>query len=113
MKAYQWYFFILKGLILLQLVLTGAGFTVKENPFFLVVDTVFKVSLGLFLGFFFWPYPPKGMNWEDGLIISIGGFLILTQIEFGPIVKLYETRDQLIIHTAGAAVKTNENTLKE
>lgn len=105
MKAYQWYFFILKGLILLQLVLTGAGFTVKESPFFLMVDTVFKTSLGLFLGFFFWPYPPKGMNWEDGLIVSIGGFLILTQIEFGPIVKLYETRDTLILHTAKAAVK--------
>ncbi len=105
MKGYQWYFFILKGLILLQLVLTGAGFTVKENPFFLVVDTVFKVSLGLFLGFFFWPYPPKGMNWEDGLIISIGGFLILTQIEFGPIVKLYETRDIIIQTTAASAVK--------
>ena len=105
MKGYQWYFFILKGLILLQLVLTAAGFQVKESPFFLVVDTVFKVSLGLFLGFFFWPYPPKGMNWEDGLIISIGGFLILTQIEFGPIVKLYETRDKVITQTVTGAVK--------
>lgn len=105
MKAYQWYFFVLKGLILLQLVLTAAGFTVKENPFFLFVDTVFKTSLGLFLGFFFWPYPPKGMNWEDGLIISIGGFLILTQIEFQPIVKLYETRDTLVKQTASVAVK--------
>lgn len=105
MKAYQWYFFILKGLILLQLFLTGAGFRVKDNSFFLIVDTVFKVSLGLFLGFFFWPYPPKGMNWEDGLIISIGGFLILTQIEFQPIVKLYETRDKVITQTVGAAVK--------
>ncbi len=109
MKAYQWYFFVLKGLILLQLALTGAGFTVKENPFFLVVDTVFKVSLGLFLGFFFWPYPPKGMNWEDGLIISIGGFLILTQIEFGPIVKLYETRDKVVIHTAATAADAVKN----
>ena len=105
MRGYQWYFFILKGLILSQLALTAAGFQVKESPFFLVVDTVFKISLGLFLGFFFWPFPPKGMNWEDGLIISIGGFLILTQIEFGPIVKLYETRDKLITHTVSTAVK--------
>ena len=45
------------------------------------------------------------MGWEDGLIISIGGFLILTQIEFGPIVKLYETRDKLITHTVATAVK--------
>ena len=105
MRPYQIYFFVLKGLILLQLVLTAAGFTIKDNSFFLIVDTVFKVSLGLFLGFFFWPYPPKGMNWEDGLIISIGGFLILTQIEFKPIVQLYETRDKVITQTVSSAVK--------
>jgi hypothetical protein len=109
MKGYQWYFFILKALILLQLGLTAAGFQVKDSPFFLLVDTVFKTSLGLFLGFFFWPYPPKGMNWEDGLIISIGGFLILTQIEFQPIVKLYETRDKLVTHTVGAAAVAVKN----
>ena len=108
MKGYQWYFFILKALILLQLFLTAAGFQVKESPFFLIVDTIFKVSLGLFLGFLFWPYPPKGMNWEDGLIISIGGFLILTQIEFQPIVKLYETRDKLVHQTVGAVAVKNE-----
>ena len=105
MRGYQWYFFILKALILLQLGLTAAGFQVKDSPFFLVVDTVFKVSLGLFLGFFFWPFPPKGMNWEDGLIISIGGFLILTEIEFGPIKHLYETRDKVITQTVAGAVK--------
>lgn len=105
MKGYQVYFFLLKALILLQLGLTAAGFQVKDSPFFLLVDTVFKTSLGLFLGFFFWPYPPKGMNWEDGLIISIGGFLILTQIEFGPIVKLYETRDKVLTETVSVAVK--------
>lgn len=108
MRIYQWYFFILKALILLQLVLTAAGFQVKDSPFFLVVDTVFKTSLGLFLGFFFWPYPPKGMNWEDGLIISIGGFLILTQIEFQPIVKLYETRDKAITQTVSTVAVKNE-----
>jgi hypothetical protein len=103
MKLYQWYFFLLKGLILLQLVLVSAGFRVDESPFFAIVDSVFKISLGLFLGFFFWPYPPKGMNWEDGLIVSIGGFLILTEIEFEPIVKLYEHRDDLIRYIVGSA----------
>ena len=105
MPAYQWYFFVLKGLILLQLVLTAAGFTVKDSPFFTVADTLFKVSLGLFLGFFFWPYPPKGMNWEDGLIVSIGGFLILTEIEFGPVKALYEQRDAIITKVVSFAVK--------
>ena len=109
MRNYQWYFFILKALILLQLGLTAAGFKVKDSPVFVVVDTVFKISLGLFLGFFFWPYPPKGMNWEDGLIISIGGFLILTEIEFEPIVQLYKTRDTIITQTVGAATGAAKN----
>jgi hypothetical protein len=109
MRVYQWYFFILKGLILLQLVLTAANFRVHESPFFAIVDTVFKISLGLFLGFFFWPYPPKGMNWEDGLIISIGGFLILTEIEFQPIVKLYENRDNLVKYVVGGAASAVKN----
>ena len=105
MRNYQWYFFILKALIILQLVLTAAGFRVKDSQFFTIVDTLFKISLGLFLGFFFWPYPPKGMDWEDGLIISVGGFLILTEIEFGPVTALYSQRDTIINVAVGSAVK--------
>jgi hypothetical protein len=95
MKGYQWYFFVLKTLVLLQLVFTALNFRVKDSPVFAVVDTLFKISLGLFLGIYFWLFTPKGLDWEDGIIISIGGFLILTEIEFEPVVKLYETRDEL------------------
>ena len=109
MRLYQLYFFVLKGLILLQLVLSAANFRVKDSPLFAIVDSIFKLSLGLFLGFFFWPYPPKGMNWEDGLIVSIGGFLILLQIEFGPVVQLYEHRDDLITYVVGGAASAVKN----
>jgi len=104
MKGYQWYFFILKTAVLLQLVFTALNFRVKDSPVFAVIDTVFKTSLGLFLGIYFWLFTPKGLDWEDGIIISIGGFLILTEIEFEPIVKLYETRDEAV-KQIGATVK--------
>jgi hypothetical protein len=104
MKGYQWYFFILKTAVLLQLVFTALNFRVKDSPVFAIVDTVFKTSLGLFLGIYFWLFTPKGLDWEDGIIISIGGFLILTEIEFEPVVKLYETRDALV-KEIGAMVK--------
>jgi hypothetical protein len=104
MKGYQWYFFILKTAVLLQLVFTALNFRVKDSPVFAVVDTVFKTSLGLFLGIYFWLFTPKGLDWEDGIIISIGGFLILTEIEFEPVVKLYETRDA-VARQIGATVK--------
>ena len=96
MRGYQWYFFILKSAILLQLVFTALNFRVKDSPLFAVVDTVFKISLGLFLTIYFWLFTPKGLDWEDGIIISIGGVLILTEIEFGPVVKIYDTRDDIV-----------------
>jgi hypothetical protein len=96
MKLYQVYFFFLKAIVLLQVILTAADFKVKDSPLFAIVDTIFKISLGLFLGIYFWLFTPKGLDWEDGFIVSIGGFLILTEIEFEPLIKLYDSRDTLL-----------------
>jgi hypothetical protein len=93
MKAYQIYFFFLKTVVSAQVVLTATGYTVNDSGLFAVVDTVFKVSLGLFIGIYFWLFRPKGIEWEDGIIISFGGFLILTDIQFEPLIKLYNLRD--------------------
>lgn len=95
MKWYQTYFFFLKFVVLAQIVLLALGFKVAESPMFAVVDTAFKTSLGLFLGIYFWLFRPKGIDWEDGIILSIGGFLILAAIEFGPLIQLYKTRDEI------------------
>lgn len=96
MKGYQIYFFFLKIVVFAQIVLLSLGYKVAESPVFAIVDAIFKVSLGLFLGIYFWLFTPKGLDWEDGIIISIGGFLILTDIEFEPLIHLYKTRDEVI-----------------
>ena len=96
MQFYQIYFFFLKVVVLAQVVLMALGFEVAKSPMFAIVDAVFKISLGLFLGIYFWLFRPKGINWEDGLIISIGGFLILTEIRFEPLLKIYDERDKII-----------------
>jgi hypothetical protein len=94
MKAYQIYFFVLKIIVFAQIVLLALGYKVAESPMFAVVDTIFKISLGLFLGIYFWLFRPKGIDWEDGIIVSIGGFLILSDIHFEPLMKLYSLRDE-------------------
>ena len=102
MKLYQTYFFFLKFVVVAQIVLLALGFKVAESPMFAIVDTVFKTSLGLFLGIYFWLFRPKGIDWEDGIILSIGGFLILAAIEFGPLIQLYKVRDEAVttvVHT--------------
>ena len=96
MQYYQIYFFFLKIVVFAQIVLTALGFEVAKSPVFAVVDTLFKTSLGLFLGIYFWLFRPKGLNWEDGIIVSIGGFLILTEIEFAPLLAIYDWRDDTI-----------------
>lgn len=96
MKAYQAYFFFLKFVVLAQIILLALGFKVAESPLFAVVDTVFKTSLGIFVGIYFWLFRPKSLDWEDGIILSICGFLILTEIHFAPLVQLYKTRDESI-----------------
>jgi hypothetical protein len=96
MQFYQIYFFFLKIVVLAQVVLTALGFEVAKSPMFAIVDTVFKISLGLFLGIYFWLFRPKGINWEDGLIISVGGFLILTEIRFKPLLEIYDARDKVL-----------------
>jgi hypothetical protein len=104
MKWYQIYFFFLKTIVLAQIVMLALGFKVAESPVFAVVDAVFKISLGLFVGIYFWLFTPKGLDWEDGIIVSIGGFLILMEIEFEPLIRLYKLRDQAVVtasHTVG------------
>ena len=96
MKAYQIYFLILKVIVFAQVVFLALGFDAATSPLFAFVDMVFKISLGLFLGIYFWLYTPKGIDWEDGLIISIGGFLILADVHFEPLIKLYEIRDKTL-----------------
>ena len=93
MQLYQLYFLVLKTVVLAQVTLLTLGYKVVESPLFAVVDTVFKVSLGLFLGIYFWLFRPKGITFEDGIIISVGGFLILTEVEFAPLMALYAVRD--------------------
>jgi hypothetical protein len=93
MHLYQVYFLVLKTVVLAQVTLLTLGYKVAESPMFAIVDTVFKVSLGLFLGIYFWLFRPKGINFEDGIIISVGGFLILTEVEFAPLMALYTVRE--------------------
>jgi hypothetical protein len=96
MRWYQIYFAVLKLIVFAQIALVFLGFQVEDSPLFAFVDMLFKLSLGLFLGIYFWLFTPKGIDWEDGFIISIGGFLILADIKFTPLLQFYELREKTV-----------------
>jgi hypothetical protein len=109
MRWYQIYFAVLKLIVFAQVVLTVLGYHVKDSPLFAFVDMLFKLSLGLFLGIYFWLFTPKGIDWEDGFIISIGGFLILADIHFTPLLEFYDLREKTMAKLVSLkdAVKTD------
>ena len=96
MKYYHIYFFFLKTIVFAQVVFRLLGFEVANSPLFAIVDMIFKISLGLFMGIYFWLFTPKGIDWEDGFILSLGGFIILSDINFTPVVQFYELRDKTL-----------------
>lgn len=108
MKWYHIYFLTLKAIVLLHVVLSILGHKkLADMHIFLYADTLLKVTLGLFLAFFFWPSPPKTISWDDGLLVSIGGVLLLIEIKFGPIVKLYSLQKDAIGYL-GSPLKKEE-----
>jgi cell division protein FtsW (lipid II flippase) len=93
MKLYQLYFSLLNFLILGRIVISAAGLEIAKSPFFEFLDLLFKVSLGLFLTIYFVFFPPKGFDPKDAFIISLGGLLLLAEIRFVPLLKLYDMRE--------------------
>jgi len=102
MKLYQLYFLVLKFIVVAHIALVSLGFTIADSPLFTLIDSVFKVSIGLFLMVYFWFFRPKGLDWEDSAIISVAGLVILMEIKFAPILHAFQVQDQLL-----KAVKTN------
>lgn len=96
MKLYQLYFSLLNFLVLGRVVISAAGLEIAKHPLFDFLDVLFKVSLGLFLAIYFVFFPPKGFDSKDAIIISLGGLLLLAEIRFVPLVKLYDLRFSLL-----------------
>ena len=93
MKLYQIYFSLLNVLVLGRVAISAAELEFANHPMFEFLDILFKVSLGVFLAVYFVFFPPKGFDPKDAMIISLGGLLLLAEIRFVPLVKLYETRE--------------------
>lgn len=102
MKLYQLYFLALKIIVMSRVVLVSWDISLGKSQIFKIIDSIFKVSLGVFLMVYFGLFRPKGLEVEDSVIISLAGLVILTEIEFGPLLRAFEVQDQVL-----KAVKTN------
>ena len=88
MKAYQIYFIILKILIIAQIAAIYFKKHTEDSDIFIISDTVFKISAGIFLISFFLIHNFPGLEFEDTLILRFAGVIILFDIDYSGLVNV-------------------------
>jgi len=86
MKLYHIFFFLFKIIVGIHLTLVFFKIVPGDDIWFLINESFFKLCIGSFLGFYFLFSNETGFNYEDRVLISIAGFVILYDIDYR---KLY------------------------
>ena len=82
MELYHIFFFILKIIVGIHITLVLLKLVPSDDIFYLINESIFKFCIGCFLGFYFLFSTKTGLIFEDRLLISIAGFVILYDIQY-------------------------------
>lgn len=88
MKAYQYFFVIIRMLVILQTVLVLSGKFTTHPHFKLIIDTLVKLGIGAFLFFFFLLNEIPGLDPWDSFIIRFAGVVLMLNIDFRALLDL-------------------------
>ena len=88
MKHYQIYFLILKAIVVLQTFLVFIKKQTEDSTIYVLTDTVFKISIALYLFLFFSINSFPGLEYEDTLLLRFAGVILLYDINFDGILKV-------------------------
>jgi hypothetical protein len=103
MKAYHIYFLILKAVIVIQFTLLITNKEIIELKGYMITEIIFKTSLSIFLLIFLYFNPLKDVAFEDKIIISFAGGLLLYDAwfnDFPQLLKEYGIKNVMTnIHT--------------
>jgi len=78
----MYYFIVLKILISIGILLIIFGKVKSDGPIYTILDTVFKVSLGIYIILFFGYNKVPGVNPHDRLLLIVSGFVLLITINY-------------------------------
>ena len=90
MKIYHYYFIFLKVFVVAQFIVIVLKGEQRKSLTYLISEFIFKISIGLFLIFYFWIHRLPDMEYEDRLIISFGGGLLVFDAVFNTIPVVFE-----------------------
>ena len=87
MKAKYIYFIVLKVVFILQCLLILLKKQTTDSSIYILTDTVFKLSLAIYIWIFLWFYEGTDISIEDKMILSFSAALIIYDIDYNNIVK--------------------------
>jgi len=88
MKYYQYFFVILRILVILQTILVLSGKFTTEPHTKLVIDSLVKLGIGSFLFFFFMLNEIPGIDPWDTFIIRFAGVVFMLSIDFAGLLDI-------------------------
>jgi hypothetical protein len=88
MQHYHVYFYILKFLILLLVALMSLKIIPVNGKLFTLIDTIFKISVGLFIIIFFSRGNCVSLDKHDRIIIILSGFILIMLIDYIKVINI-------------------------
>lgn len=96
MKAYHIYFYLLKLIILILVALISLKIIPTRNNFFIIIDSIFKLSLGLFIIIFFSTTNIDKLLKEDRILIVLSGFILILLIDYISLINLFYNKLKIL-----------------
>jgi hypothetical protein len=88
MKAYHLYFIILRFIVLIQIILVFLKKHTKDSDIYIISDTIFKLSIALYLFIFFMIHSFPGLELGDVIILRFSGLVLLFDIDFTGLLRV-------------------------
>lgn len=88
MENYHIYFYGLKLLILTLIALMSLKIITVKTKIFILIDTLFKLSLGLFIIIFFLKNNNIKINEHDRILIILSGFILILLIDYIEVINV-------------------------
>jgi hypothetical protein len=88
MKNYHIYFYLLKLFILTIIALISLKIITVKTKIFILIDSLFKLSLGLFIIIFFLNNQNIKIDNNDRILIILSGFILILLIDYIEVINI-------------------------
>ena len=109
MKNYHIFFLVLKAAIVIQFVLIFANKQRVDSTIYILTEVLFKTSIGLFIEYFLFHNQIDDILFEDKVILSFAGGLLLYDAWFNDLPILLEKYGIHTVFSARSAKGTSSS----